>query len=263
MNIHTHTCLAPENSFYTAAHLLIAHNSAILVDAQFLRSQAQKVVALIKESSVTLESIFITHGHPDHYLGLEVISSAFPSAKILAIKEVADYIQQTGKDYINTWKPIFKNEIADAVIVPESIDRDYLELEGNRIAIIPMGSGESKNNAVLYIPSIQLLLSGDAIYNKVHLWLMEGNPYGWIENLKQLKASNSIANILPGHGEPANTSIIDENINYLNAFIDATKKASTQEEALRTMETQFPDYRLPIIADMSIKANFKKTSISV
>ncbi|WP_338402821.1 MBL fold metallo-hydrolase, partial [Pantoea agglomerans] len=37
-----------------------------------------------------LKRIFITHLHPDHFLGLEVIKSVFPDAEIFSYKQVAE-----------------------------------------------------------------------------------------------------------------------------------------------------------------------------
>jgi len=45
----------------------------MLVDAQFTLANAHRLVAEIIETGLDLKRIFITHLHPDHFLGLEVI----------------------------------------------------------------------------------------------------------------------------------------------------------------------------------------------
>ena len=63
--------------------------------------------------------IYVTHGHPDDYLGLEILTKEFPEARVLSTKDVAAYIKNTGQNYIAQWKPIYKDDLADSFIVPQ------------------------------------------------------------------------------------------------------------------------------------------------
>jgi glyoxylase-like metal-dependent hydrolase (beta-lactamase superfamily II) len=44
--------------------------------------------------------IYVTHGHPDHYLGLEILTKEFPEARVLSTKDVAAYIKNTGQETV-------------------------------------------------------------------------------------------------------------------------------------------------------------------
>jgi glyoxylase-like metal-dependent hydrolase (beta-lactamase superfamily II) len=57
-----------ENGFLVTSTLVMGEKDAILVDAQFNLSNAHRVVADVLESGKTLRTVYITHGHPDHYL---------------------------------------------------------------------------------------------------------------------------------------------------------------------------------------------------
>ena len=72
-----------QNGFDVTSTLIAGDKEAILVDAQFTLAEAHRVVAMVLDSKKTLTTVYITHGHPDHYFGLEVIKAAFPKAKIV------------------------------------------------------------------------------------------------------------------------------------------------------------------------------------
>lgn len=255
LKIQTHTASDP--GFAVNSHLLVGQKDAILVDAQFTRSEARKVADMVKASRKNLKVIYVTHGHPDHYLGLEILKKEFPEARVLATEDVVRYIEKTAKNYITQWKPIYKDDLADSFIVPEAVDSKELELEGEQIKIIELDPGESESASALYIPAQKILISGDAIFNKVHLWLAEKHHDGWLKNLRRLQEAGEIDTVLPGHGLPGNSTVFKENERYIEAFVRATSQAKTKDEVLERIKTLYPGYRLPIIVDISADACLK------
>jgi glyoxylase-like metal-dependent hydrolase (beta-lactamase superfamily II) len=254
LSIQTHTASDP--GFAVNSHLLMSENDAILVDAQFTRSEARKVADMVKTSGKNLILIYVTHGHPDHYLGLEILTKEFPDARVLSTRNVAAYIENTAQNYITQWKPIYKDDLADSFIVPHVIDSSELELEGERIQIIELGPGESDSASALYIPSMKVLVSGDSVFNKVHLWLAEKRIEGWLKNIHTLQDAGDIEIVLPGHGLPANSTVIKENIRYIEAFVRAIMRSKTKDEALEKIKKLYPGYRLEVIAQISTDASF-------
>jgi glyoxylase-like metal-dependent hydrolase (beta-lactamase superfamily II) len=57
----------------------------VLIDAAFTRADAQRIVDTIRASGKNLTTVYITHDHPDHYFGLEVIRQAFSRARFVAL----------------------------------------------------------------------------------------------------------------------------------------------------------------------------------
>ena len=51
-------------TFAVGSYLLTGNQDAILVDGQFTKGDAEKVVAMVKESGKTLRAIFLTHAPP-------------------------------------------------------------------------------------------------------------------------------------------------------------------------------------------------------
>ena len=67
----------------------IIHNAthAVVVDSLRNRAEAAELAGAVRASGRTLQAVFVTHGHPDHYIGSRTLKEAFPSARILVASE--------------------------------------------------------------------------------------------------------------------------------------------------------------------------------
>ena len=61
--------------------IIYGEKEAVLIDAQFTLSNAHRLVAEILETGRRLSTIYITHEHPDHFMGLPVIKQALSRCK--------------------------------------------------------------------------------------------------------------------------------------------------------------------------------------
>ena len=112
------------------SHLIVGKREAILVDVVMTKSEATKLADMVKQSGHALKMIFITHAHPDHYLGLEVLSERFPEARIVATDSVVAGIQKTGPGLVERLSDRLGENGPAQLIVPEPATKDELDLEG-------------------------------------------------------------------------------------------------------------------------------------
>src|SRR5574343_638541 len=99
-----------ENAVFPVSSTLITGaKDAILVDAQFSNTEAQALVERIRASGKHLTTIFISHGDPDYYFGLDVLTRAYPEAKVLANPATVAYIEKTRAPQLAYWGPILKD----------------------------------------------------------------------------------------------------------------------------------------------------------
>jgi glyoxylase-like metal-dependent hydrolase (beta-lactamase superfamily II) len=250
--IETYT--AVDAGFAVNSHLILGQKEAILVDAQFTRSEARKVADKIRQSGRTLKQIFITHGHPDHYFGLETLLAQFPTAQAITTPEVLADIRATAQGKLDYWKPIYKDEVPDKIVMPVSTDASALTLDGQRLEIVKVGPGESEHLAMLYLPGSGALLSGDLAYHQVHLWLAENRPEAWLSNLDEVRRIGGLRAVYPGHGATHDVAILDEDRAYIESFVAITRESKDKAAALKALEQRYPNYRLPVIAELSVAA---------
>ena len=121
------TFFTDAKSFYMTATLVVKDDKALLVNSFFTRSSAEEVVSYLKAEGLTLEKIFIQHGDPDYYFGLERIREAFPKAYACATKETAEHIMNTLCGKVTFWDSVLKEEgpinpFISAVLTGERFD---------------------------------------------------------------------------------------------------------------------------------------------
>jgi glyoxylase-like metal-dependent hydrolase (beta-lactamase superfamily II) len=68
-----------------ASTLIYGRRDAVLVDAFMTIKQADDLVDWISASGKNLTTIYITHGHGDHWFGIGTLLERFPNAKAVAI----------------------------------------------------------------------------------------------------------------------------------------------------------------------------------
>jgi glyoxylase-like metal-dependent hydrolase (beta-lactamase superfamily II) len=254
LTVTTHSASAA--GFMVNSHLIAGERDAILVDAQFIRSEATKAIQMVKESGKNLKYILVTHGHPDHFFWLEDFRNAFPDARIVADGAVIPDIESYGPKAIAMWKPVFKDEIPDSFVTPKPVNSTSLFLDGQEIQLLSFKDGESAHATAVWIPGSRALIAGDLAYNNVHLWLRENRPESWLAMLDRLEKLNP-ATIYPGHGPVGGPEVLAADREYIQAFIAATAAPVTREEAMAELKAAYPDYALPVIVEYSVAGRIK------
>jgi glyoxylase-like metal-dependent hydrolase (beta-lactamase superfamily II) len=254
----------PAGVFVTST-LISGEKDAVLIDAQFSLSEAHRLAAKILESKKTLKTIFISHGHPDHYFGVEVLKAAFPQAQVLATPEVIAEMKATATQKMAQWKPVYGGNLTSAPVFPKPFKGSHLELEGERIELIPLNQGESEASTAVWIPSARTLVAGDAAYQDVHVWLAEADAArreSWLRNLTKLQALQP-ATVIAGHQVPGETAqarsataALDATAAYIRDFALARTESKNAAELVQKMSTKYPGYQLSIVLDIAAQASF-------
>ena len=223
--------------------LVLGENDAVLIDGQWLLSDGAALAERIAASGRTLTHVLITHGHPDHYMGLEPIVRRFPGAKVLArAPVVAEIRDEFGAKWIH-WEQLFGHEIPIAPVVPEVFDGDAVMLEGREIRFVDLPPAETRDATAFYIPDARALVTGDLVFAKMHYYFADlNNPEGWIEALRKLQVVGPIETVFPGHGPVGGPELIDEAIAYLRTYIGVAKPGVPLREIVPAMVAAYPDY---------------------
>ena len=255
--LSTKVFFSDEKGFEVASVIVMGKKNAVLIDAQWTLSNAHRVIAEIAETGKHLETIYVSHAHPDHYFGLGVIAEAFPSARILALASVAHTINHQFFGKLEHWETVIGPANVCRKTVPiEPLSRNYIELEGERIEILPEVVGDLKFNSVVWIPSIKTLYGSDVLFNQAHPFTCEVTPEEraqWISDIEKLEKLGAQV-VIPGHqkpGMPFDYSSYDFTNEYLVATEEEIARTDSEGSFFYAMVQRFPEANLFISNEMN------------
>src|SRR5258705_7065852 len=127
---------SPDDQFWTNSIIIEGNREVMLVDAQLTRTNAEKVLEEIKATKKPLSTIYITHEHADHFLGLEVFKEAYPTARILANSNVVDRINKVYQEKIDKWKGILGSGATSHIVAITKYDDSFIGFEASTIEIL-------------------------------------------------------------------------------------------------------------------------------
>jgi glyoxylase-like metal-dependent hydrolase (beta-lactamase superfamily II) len=238
-----------------ASTLIYGQRDAVLVDAPITVEQADAVVDWVVASGKNLTTIYVTHGHGDHFFGASTVLQRFPRARLVATPDVVKMMRQQAspQGLASFWNPRFPGQISDHLVMAEALTDNVIDLEGHNLVVVPLGHTDTDHTTCLHVPSIGLIVAGDAAYNGVHQWLGESNPQTrreWIAALDTIESLNPRA-VIAGHKRPGNDDspkIIEETRQYIRDFDRVAETTTTARELYDKMLELYPDRVNPGLA---------------
>jgi glyoxylase-like metal-dependent hydrolase (beta-lactamase superfamily II) len=235
----------------------------MLVDAQLTKTNAEKVLQEIKETKKPLTIIYITHEHADHFLGLEVFKEAYPRVRIIANSAVVDRINKVYQEKIDKWKTTLGSGATSQVVAIEKFDGDFIRFESSKIEVLKNIRGDTDENTMLWIPGQRILITGDVLFNNMHVYTAETDSKArekWLNSLEKIRELKPSV-VIPGHSKVGAlldaTTAVDFTENYLLVFEEELKKAKDPDSLIKTMKERFPSADLLLAIERGAKANVK------
>ena len=235
-----------------SATLIHGEQDAVLVDTFLTVEQCNTLADAIVASGKTLKAIYVTHAHGDHFFGIKVLQDRFPNVKALATPEVVAKmkLQITPDKLNNRWRKLFPNQIPDIISVAEPLEGNEIDLEGSKLLVVRVGHTDTDDTTCLHVPSIGLVVAGDAVYNGIHPFLNESTRktrLEWISALDKIDALKPSA-VVAGHKIPSNDDNpgnVEETRRYIRDFIRLNDATKTARELYDRMLELYPDRANP------------------
>jgi glyoxylase-like metal-dependent hydrolase (beta-lactamase superfamily II) len=233
----------------TTSTLVSGPSEAVLIDAQHIRSDVAALGDVIARRGQRLSTIYVTHGHADHWYGAGELVARFPGARVVATAPVVEYINQAAEIEAQQWAAMFGERVAKPTAVPETLDGLTIELEGHELRIVEVGQGDIQPSTVVHIPDLDAVVAGDVVYNQIHAMLGLSGPSGWERWLQSLDAIEKLDPrvIVCGHRKPESSDrevsrMLNETRSYISDFAEGAQRLDSAEELVELMKSKYPDF---------------------
>jgi glyoxylase-like metal-dependent hydrolase (beta-lactamase superfamily II) len=225
--------------------LVFGARDAVLVDALATVREATALAEWVALHDRRLTTIYITHGHGDHWLGLSVLLDRFPEARAVATTGTVTQMR-TGEPE-HRLRALFPGQIAETIALAEPLEGEHFELEGFPLQVIQTGHTDTVDTTSLYVQDLGLIVSGDVAYNHCHMYVGATTApirAEWIAALDRLAALNPTA-VVTGHKDPTRgnpPSVLAESRGYLEYYGQLREAALPDRELFDAMVNRYPDW---------------------
>jgi glyoxylase-like metal-dependent hydrolase (beta-lactamase superfamily II) len=265
------------------ALVVVGKQGAVLVDCknspfgQELRREA--------EVGAKLTHVVNTHHHGDHTGGnhaftpdLPVIAQTNATPRILGqlnryvsqIKEglgaAAEKQGQAAKQVLADHKALYARvtQLLATEFAPKiTFEKDYeIDLGGTKVSLHHYGAGHTDNDLVVHIASLNVLHTGDLVFNKMHPFVDRdggATTTGWIASLKKaMELCDAKTHVIPGHGELCTVDALKQQVEYFEKMRDLVgkqlKAGKSRKEVAEMKPTLFEGYGKPDFVGMVLGA---------
>jgi glyoxylase-like metal-dependent hydrolase (beta-lactamase superfamily II) len=143
------------------------------------------------------------------------------------------------------WESRFPGQIDPTLVIADEL-AGTIELEGQELLSVPLGHTDTDNTTCLHVPSIGLVVAGDAVYNDVHVFLGESNSDSrkeWLAALDTIESLKPKA-VVAGHKRPgaADTpNTVAETRQYIRDFDRIAGETQSAQDLYKRMLALYPD----------------------
>lgn len=182
---------------------IIGGDSIAVIDAGGSRQVGEQVYLAIRaQSDLPISHLILTHMHPDHVFGAEVLREA--GAAILghaglprALSDRAETYQTSFARLIGTQGFLGSRIVGPDVLIAETTTID-LGLRELRLSVWP--TGHTATDLTVFDTTSGVLYSGDLLFDE-QIPALDGSLPGWSAVLAELETLPA-RQVVPGHGGP-------------------------------------------------------------
>ena len=232
------------NSYIVSTYIVELPKKLVLFDLQYFVNDAKNYLDYARSINKPIDRIILSHYHVDHWGGAEVFNNVAP---IYALRESINELRQV---YVNGLPNAFRDKainllkyIKRASLGKEIIDGVLFRFERILNAEVPF-------TLVTTLSRQQVIVTSDLVSNNYHSYVAEVKDFStWISVLRYFKKNYPYRNVLVGHGDPANASAYDDNIEYLRFVRNVKSKTTNLADYRAAVLAKYPDFPNKVIVD--------------
>jgi glyoxylase-like metal-dependent hydrolase (beta-lactamase superfamily II) len=251
---------ASETSFGVASVIISGESEAALIDAQFTLADAEKVAQQVKKSGKKLTVIYVSHGDPDFYFGMEVFKKYFPEVTAYASAVTIGHIKATAQKKLEVWGERLGKAITSNAVLPQILKTSELTIEGEHLEIIKVDAAPER--AFVWIPSIKAVVGGINVFGTTfHAWMADAQtPEArdtWLSVLSKIESLQPEI-VVPAHAKSDSffdIKAVQHTREYVKFYGEALSRSKTSAELIGEMKKKYPDLTFEAALQLGAKVN--------
>lgn len=183
---------------------IVTDDGVVVIDTGPSRLYGQAMRAAIAEvTDKSVVQVYITHAHPDHFLG----NNAFEDVPIAALPKTIDTVRQIGSDLAsNLYDLVGAAMRGTSAVAPTRVADNGQTARFGRHALQLIGvSGHTDADLMLFDTATGVLFAGDIAFHERAPTTPDADLEAWQDTLTATE-KRDFKMIVPGHG-PVNRSV--------------------------------------------------------
>ncbi len=252
--VRIHTLVSRADRVGTATHVFEGPTGVVVLDTHLLRRDAQALRAYVDAIGKPVERVIISHGHPDHYFGLEY----FDDLPTYALAESIAHMRRRWRGHRSGHVARIGDEITDFARFPEHEQMPGREtLAGIEFDFESVSNAEDVTQLVVRLPVHDVLAVQDLSTQGYHPFVGTLRLRAWrgvLSRLIEETRASEDAYVLVGHGPPGTAALLEGTRAYLPVAEEViAAEPATQAEFVDTMKARFPDLEGDLVLPISAR----------
>jgi glyoxylase-like metal-dependent hydrolase (beta-lactamase superfamily II) len=241
--VKIHSYVSPADGWLVNTQIVEGPTELVIFDGQLLLQYAEEVADYAASLGKPVNRIIISHGHPDHWSGLQILTQRFPSARVYALPGIAEALTARGDAVLTGMRRMFGDRVASKVTIPtDTVTDGEQTIDGVKYDFRSYTDAESELQLTTLLPEQKVLLAFDLVFPaRDHLFIVGPNFDHWIKILDDIKSDRSYETIITGHDGPADRTAFEATRVYLLNAKDAYANHTEAKGYADALKTTFPE----------------------
>ncbi len=251
-------------TFSTVSYWIEGETGLVLIDAQFVSSEAEEFVELAEAvTGKKAELAFVLHANPDKFNGTKRLQDR--GVRVVTSGQVLSLLPSIHDKRLRAFYERYKPDYPLELPAPESFGTETLTITAGGLEVRAHVLGPGCSEAHVVVEHQGHLFTGDLVAARTHSWLEIGRTDEWLRRLDELGALGPTV-VHPGRGPSGGPELLRDERRYLEEVValiaaegpvgepNPAALARVQEQ----LEARYPGYGFPVFLRLGLPAEWRR-----